>query len=81
MFVKLLFIVGCVDSGFFFVWICGVYIGTYTSMINWKDILVFVWYMLLITIPPLVFWYIIMYSLAIVDVFDMLIGIMQFLPA
>jgi hypothetical protein len=48
-------------------------------MINWKDIFVFAGYMVLISIPPLVFWYIIMYSLAMVDVFDMFVVIMQLL--
>lgn len=48
-------------------------------MIEWKDVFVFVGYMLLIIIPPLIFWYIVMQCMVMVTLIDMFAGFMQFL--
>jgi hypothetical protein len=50
-------------------------------MMNWNDILVFVGYMLLIMIPPLVFWYILMQCMVMVTLIDMFGGFMRFLTS
>jgi len=44
-----------------------------------KDIIVFIGYMLLIAIPPLVFWFILLHYFVMIDLMDMFIGFMDFL--
>jgi hypothetical protein len=48
-------------------------------MSKWNDILVFIGYALLIIIPPVVFWYILLYCMVMVNLMDMFIGFMNFL--
>ena len=48
---------------------------------KWKDVFVFVVYMLLITIPPLALWYILLTCMVMVNLVDMFGGFMRFLTS
>jgi hypothetical protein len=48
---------------------------------KWKDVFVFMVYMLLIVIPPLVFWYILMQCMVMFHLVDMFGGFMRFLTS
>ena len=48
-------------------------------MSKWNDIVVFTVYMLLIVIPPVVFWYILMQFMVMFHLVDMFVGFMEFL--